>query len=178
MGERPHSFAPKVGYILGYIFRQSPVIPLENSGWLFRNIEDSQQLTGIRENPDLYGVQGVAGSNPAVPTRISEGPASTCDAGPLFLRPSVGRLDMRWRMSSAAEHRLPRFRLGVLVLLPAPGSSGARTPPPARAGGVSADSARISSRSLSGSALRPVSELRRPVSVEGRKERLRSSCQR
>jgi len=58
-----------MGYILGYIFRRTKAILLEKSGWLFRNIEVSQQLTGLLGIPDLNGVQGVAGSNPAVPTR-------------------------------------------------------------------------------------------------------------
>lgn len=46
-----------MGYILGYIFLQSTAIPLEISGGLFRNIEDSQELTGVLENPGLNGVQ-------------------------------------------------------------------------------------------------------------------------
>jgi hypothetical protein len=58
----------------------------------------------------LNGVQGVAGSNPAVPTWISEGPASTCDAGPFRVRyPSRGGWGMSWGMWNPAGRRLIPF---------------------------------------------------------------------
>jgi len=46
------------GYIPGYIVRQSTGIPAETPAGLFRNIEDSQQLTGLREIPICMGFKG------------------------------------------------------------------------------------------------------------------------
>ncbi len=47
---------------------QTPVFRLLKSGRLFRDIKDSQQLAGLCQLLPTHGVQGVAGSNPAVPT--------------------------------------------------------------------------------------------------------------
>jgi hypothetical protein len=66
----------QVGYFWDIFARQIPTLWPMNSGRLFRDIKDSQQLAGLPFPTHLNGVQGVAGSNPVVPTQVSEGPTT------------------------------------------------------------------------------------------------------
>jgi hypothetical protein len=66
--------------------RPSTAFSQEMSGWLFRDIVDLQQLAGLLAILFPNGVQGVAGSNPAVPTVVSGSPATVYVAGLLRVR--------------------------------------------------------------------------------------------
>jgi hypothetical protein len=52
-----------------------------NPGKLFRNIQCLRHFAATCAPPVLHGVQGVAGSNPAVPTGVKNAPATVSVAG-------------------------------------------------------------------------------------------------